>query len=172
MYQRQNNLRKVLRWWQSGNHNSAFNTLLQLRDQSVCKDFLDVTFGDPKPNNSIKLLNFESARGVLQLAKQLINSKHQAYQQTGLQAASNIFELFHERIMSLKNCYSVTANGVDVAREERIAKADKLVDILKDIIASPRFVEIKTQQGGQLQQLAERLDTDIDFFTVRIGQMI
>ena len=51
MYQRQANLRKVLRWWSSGNFNSSVNTILQLKDASINKDFLDMTFGTAEPEN-------------------------------------------------------------------------------------------------------------------------
>ena len=62
-------MRKVLRWWAQGNFNSSINTILQLRDASINKDFLDMTFGTLEPQtDQLNLMTMDGARGVLNIA--------------------------------------------------------------------------------------------------------
>jgi hypothetical protein len=69
MDKRQANLRKVLRWWAQGNFNSSINTILQLKDASINKDFLDMTFGTLEPQtDQLNLMTMDGARGVLNIA--------------------------------------------------------------------------------------------------------
>ena len=71
---------------------------------SVNKDFLDMTYGQEAPEHqSFSQMTLEGARGVLNLAQQLITSKHDLYQITGLRTTINIFNVFHERLMGIKN---------------------------------------------------------------------
>ena len=67
--------------------------------------------------------------------------------------------------MSLKTYKSTQ---IDLAREQRLQNADKLINVLKDIISSPKFIEAKQSDNTQLSEIAERVCTDIDYFTYKI----
>lgn len=113
----------------------------------------------------------DSARGVLNVAEFLVYSKHEAYQETGLQTVLNVFNLFNDRIMSLKNSHSITNKAVDLAKEDRVAKADAIIDVLLRIISNPQFIKAKDSDRYRLRELATNLDTDLDYFSVRLNQV-
>jgi hypothetical protein len=71
--------------------------------------------------------------------------------------------------MALKNSNSITNKMVDIAREERTQKADAIIEVFNNIISNPKFIEAKeARPGSRLHELANNLDTDLDFFTMRI----
>jgi hypothetical protein len=57
---RENNLRKILYWWNQGNIDMCLTTLINMKDTAVSKDFLEVTFGSKEENEKcLQLLNIE-----------------------------------------------------------------------------------------------------------------
>ena len=110
-----------------------------------------MTFGtaEPDPEQS-NLMTMDGARGVLNIAQVLVYSKHDQYQITGLRATLNIFNIFHERIMGLKNSNSLMARQVDLAKEERVQKANMITDIFRDIISNSKFLAAKNSPNEEL----------------------
>ena len=86
----------------------------------------------------------------------------------------------NQRIMGLR--IGATMNAVDLAREDRLAKADKILESFKLIITNPKFLRLKMQapsantagRGGgpvrdialarKISDLANKVDNDIEFF--------
>ena len=188
------NLKKVLRWWQQGNDGQTLNTLLSLRDDSITKDFLQMTCTDQ--SSADFKITLDSAKALLDLSMPLIKSTHQEYNMVGLSSSCFIFNQLFDRILGLKNRNALmTRNQVDLKREENVQKADVLLEKMRDIVALPHFVRFKNgeanrrsqdveaskmtplqlkrfqQRTAELKSLAERFDGDLDYLTERIGKL-
>jgi hypothetical protein len=110
-----------------------------------------MTFGAEEPQtDQLNLMTMDGARGVLNIAQALVFSKHEQYQITGLRTTLNIFNIFHERIMGLKNSNSLMARQIDLAKEERVQKANMITDIFRDIISNSRFLAAKSSPNMEL----------------------
>lgn len=101
VHMRQMNLKKVLRWWQQGNDGQTLNTLLSLRDDSITKDFLQMTCTD-SCRSDLKI-NLDTAKALLDLSMPLVKSTHQEYNLIGLSSQCYIFNQLFDRILGLKN---------------------------------------------------------------------
>ena len=142
------NLKKVLRWWQQGNDGQSLNTLISLRDDSITKDFLQMTLTDGS-NSSLKV-SLDTATALLDLSRPLIKSTHQEHNLIGMSSACFIFNQLFDRILGLKNKNSMmTRNQVDLKREENIQKADIVLEKMQDIVALPHFVRFKNGETNR-----------------------
>jgi len=62
----------------------------------------------------------------------LLNSRHEGHVMTGLSAAHNLLKHFAPGLIELKTV-QVNTRAVDLAREERLAKAEDLIDKFQKI---------------------------------------
>ena len=92
-------------------------------DLSVAMDVLNATFAK---NQRLDLLNYDNIAAIMPHATSLVNSKYETHILTGLRTSLHILRQFADRMIEIK-CMPV-GRGVDLAREERIAKVDNCVE--------------------------------------------
>jgi hypothetical protein len=102
---------------------AAINALNMMQDLSVVMDVLSSTFAE---GECIDRLNHDIISTVLPLAGTLTNSKFELHIKTGLKTVLNILSIHGLGLIALKT--AKVGRGVDLAREERIRKADACIE--------------------------------------------
>jgi hypothetical protein len=73
------------------------------------------------------MVNYDSLRSLLPLIQELLPHSD-TYCMTGLQSVWNLLKVFKPQIVQLKT--TPVGKGVDLAREDRIAKCDNCVEAM------------------------------------------
>lgn len=102
---------------------AAINALNMMQDLSVVMDVLASTFAE---GECIDRLNHDHISTLLPLASSLTNSKFELHIKTGLKTVLNILSIHGLGLIALKT--AKVGRGVDLAREERIRKADLCIE--------------------------------------------
>ena len=82
----------------------------------------------------------------------LLNSKHEKHLRAGLNAALNLLRHFSPGIIEMKNA-PVNLRAVDLAREERLQKAEDVIDKFEKIEKCSGY--IKSLNGERSQELKD-----------------
>lgn len=120
---RLSSIKVILKWWSSGNINSAINALSMMGDTSVVMDVLNYTFAD---NQRVGMLNYENVTQVLSHASALCGSKYETHVLCGMKTVAHLLSYFSKGITDLKT--TPVGRGVDLAREERVRKVDLCIE--------------------------------------------
>ena len=78
-------------------------------------------------NSRVNTLKLENVTSIMPQIISLTNSKYETHLMTGLQAALNLLRHFAQGMIELKIA-PVNPREVDLAREERIRKADECIN--------------------------------------------
>jgi len=164
MKQRLDHLELILHYWNSGNIRSALNAIniLNLNDSTLIMDLLNMSSAVNKTGQ----MNIEAACIFLQKAVQLIDSKFDHHVKMGFKHIDKTFKQFHEEIVSLKTANVM--NSVDLAREERLKKYDKLINEFEAIAQKDRIKRLATKNKDEVGELANRLLTELELFLTKV----
>lgn len=103
---------------------STLNYLNMINEQPIYHDFLNFSL---LQSETIKIpLTLDNANILMTRIYDLINSSYHNYRLVGIKCATVILELFTERIITTKN--AVYSQGIDLSREDRVKKCNKLVE--------------------------------------------
>ena len=119
MNRRMNSIKVILNYWKKGDFNSVINSLGMIKDNSVVMDVLNHTIAS---DSRVDMLNYENVGNLLQHCTMLVNNKYETYILTGLRTTKNLLAHFGPQITQLKTI--PVSGGVDLAREDRMRKAD------------------------------------------------
>lgn len=140
--QRKKTLSRLSKFCVDKDISSTLNYLSMINELAVMNDFLNyflVQTGSPQVpismDNSIFILN-----NILML----IEAKYDNYKKVGVHSALIILKLFAERIISTKCTNNV---GIDLNKEDRIKKCDKIIDIYKTIKILPSLEAIISRKN-------------------------
>ena len=103
---------------------SAINALNMQNDLSVSMDVLQATLAKNARVNTLKIDNVTS---VMPQIISLTNSKYETHLMTGLNSTLNLLRHFAPGLLELK-LTPLNPREVDLAREERIRKADECIN--------------------------------------------
>jgi len=84
----------------------------------------------------------------------LIDSKYETHILAGVKSATNILIAFQKPIIDLKT--HSTQGGVDLAREDRIAKCDLCVEAFYQLSLSKSFIKC-IKRGGEISMVSNKL---------------
>jgi hypothetical protein len=128
LYGRKNMLKRIAKFCAEKDVASALNYLSMINETCIYNDFLNFSL---LQTDTIRVpLVMDNALFLLTHVIDLINSKYDNYRRVGLHSSLVLLKLFSERIITTKG--SVT-NGIDLNKEERLKKCDKIIDIYKSI---------------------------------------
>lgn len=102
---------------------AALNSLNMIKDPTVSMDVLNSTFAK---NTRMDMLNFERINMLMPHVQDMIDSKYETHNKCGLKSALNVLNAFKAQIIQIKK--TAVMGGVDLAREERIAKCDGVIE--------------------------------------------
>jgi len=165
---RSNHVKIILNWWAQGNIPSAINALNMINDQSTTKDVL----GHSIVGNKLEgVINFDQVTLILPHALTLIESKYEPYLTCGLKVVESLFDEFGNSISSMK---TVPLNrGVDLAREERLRKADGVLEKFREISQSIGLQKAcKRDNYPEISSLAKRLSAELEFFIEKCDKSV
>mmetsp|Transcript_6526 Transcript_6526/g.5860 ORF Transcript_6526/g.5860 Transcript_6526/m.5860 type:complete len:84 (+) Transcript_6526:2158-2409(+) len=77
-----------------------------------------------------------------------------------------MFKQFHDEIVNVK-CVGVV-NMVDLAREERMKKYDKLIDEFEKISTRPRIKKLASKNREEVGEIAVRVLSELEIFLNKI----
>jgi katanin p80 WD40 repeat-containing subunit B1 len=165
MKQRLDHLELVLHYWNSGNIRSALNAIniLNLNDSTLIMDLLNMSSAVNKTSGQ---MNVEAACIFLQKALQLIDSKFDHHVKMGFKFIDKTFKQFYEEIVHIKTANVM--NMVDLAREERLKKYDKLITEFEAIAQKERIKRLAAKNKDEVGELANRLLTELELFLTKI----
>jgi len=164
MKQRLDHLELVLHYWNSGNIRSALNAIngLNLNDSTLIMDLLNMSTAVNKTGQ----MNVEAACIFLQKAVMLVDSKFDHHVKMGFKFINKTFKQYYDEIVSLKTANVM--NMVDLAREERVKKYDKLIDEFDAIARKERIRKLAAKHKDEVGEMAGRLINDLELFLNKI----
>jgi len=164
MKQRLDHLELVLHYWNSGNIRSALNAIniLNLNDSTLIMDLLNMSTAVNKTGQ----MNVEAACIFLQKAVMLVDSKFDHHVKMGFNFINKTFKQFYDEIVHIKTANVM--NMVDLAREERVKKYDKLIDEFDAITKKERIRKLAAKHKDEVGEMAGRLLNDLDSFLIKI----
>ena len=137
---------------------AAINSLNMLKDPTVTMDVLNSTFAQ---NKRLDLLNYERIAQLMPHIQDMIESKYETHNKAGLKSALNVLMGFQNQIVNLK--MSNVHGGVDLAREDRIAKCDAVIECFFQLSKSHSFLK-STKRGGEISEIAKKLNSYLTDF--------
>ena len=126
--QRKSSLSRVSKFCLDKDLASTLNYLNMINDLAVYNDYLNYSL--LQTDTPRVPLTMDNANFLLAHVSELINSKYENYNKVGLSSAHVILKLFADRIVNTKCSPN---NGIDLSKEDRIKKCDKILDIYKQI---------------------------------------
>ena len=127
---------------------SALNSLNMIKDPTVTMDILNNTFAK---NKRLDMLNYEKVVSLMPHVQDMIDSKYETHNKAGLKSALNVLDAFSQSIIQIKQ--TSVMGGVDLAREDRIAKADAVIEAFFQLSKSRSFSK-STERGGEITEIA------------------
>ena len=127
---------------------AALNSLNMIKDPTVSMDVLNSTFAK---NTRMDMLNFERINMLMPHVQDMIDSKYETHNKCGLRSALNVLNAFKSQIIQIKK--TAVMGGVDLAREERIAKCDGVIECFFTLSKSRSFLK-STERGGEISEIA------------------
>mmetsp|Transcript_23338 Transcript_23338/g.31243 ORF Transcript_23338/g.31243 Transcript_23338/m.31243 type:complete len:168 (-) Transcript_23338:240-743(-) len=121
---RSESVKVIINWWNNNQVGSAINALNMQNDLSVSMDVLSTTLAKNARVNTLKIDNVTS---VMPQIISLTNSKYETHLMAGLNSTLHLLRHFGQGLIELKNT-PVNPREVDLAREDRIRKADECIN--------------------------------------------
>lgn len=78
---------------------------------------------------------------IVENSKEMMLAKHMTLIKHGLSFLSQVLGLFKDDIIKIK-LYPADNRGVDLAREERLRKYDKLIELFVEVYQNPRLKKL------------------------------
>eukprot|EP01017_Pseudomicrothorax_dubius_P012629 TRINITY_DN1530_c0_g1_i7.p1 TRINITY_DN1530_c0_g1~~TRINITY_DN1530_c0_g1_i7.p1 ORF type:complete len:356 (+),score=75.02 TRINITY_DN1530_c0_g1_i7:1250-2317(+) len=163
MTQKLNYLKPILHWWNSNNIKSALNAIERINEPWVLNDVFNMVIQTNKLGN----LNVEAITIFVAKSRILIESRFQPHIKVGLDIVRRAYKQFRDEIIVVKN--GSTINMVDLAREERLKKYDKLLEEF-DIVYKLKRIERLAKMDDDIGQMARTFITEMDFVYSKINQ--
>lgn len=158
---RVNSIKTVLNYWQKGDLLAAINALNMMNDLSVVMDVLNTTFAE---GHSVEKLTHDQIAAVLPLASNLTNSKFEQHILAGMKCCLNILVAHGQALITLKNAQ--VGRGVDLAREERLRKADTCIERFVQFGRSKGFMKA-LKNKGEVLDIANALQNHLKLFMIK-----
>ena len=112
-------------------------------------------------NSRVNSLVVDNVTSVMPQIITLTNSKYETHLNAGLLSALNLLRHFAEGIIDLKNA-PVNPREVDLAREERIRKADECINQFQRFSKCKGFIKaLSGVRGEKAKQQAELVNTHL-----------
>lgn len=126
LFLRKNTLKRLAKFCIDKDIPSTLNYLLMINELAVFNDFLNYSLIQ---TDTIRVpLTMDNASFLLSHVADLVNSKYENYKKVGIHSALKLLKLFSERIITTKGSLTV---GIDLSKEDRIKKCDKIIDFYK-----------------------------------------
>jgi len=163
MNQRINHLKPVSHWWNTGNVKSAINAInmMNINEPTLVLDLLNMSLNVNKGN-----MPLEAGSVFLQKAGFLVDSKIDVHIRKGIEFVNRIFKFFGDDIIAIKTVAVI--NMVDITREERVKKYDKLIDEFTNMYNKPSLVKRAERKKDDLGESACKLRADLEVFLNKI----
>jgi len=130
LYTRKNTLKRLAKFCIDRDVPSTLNYLSMINELAIYNDFLNYSL---LQTDTIRVpLTMDNASFLLSHVNDLINSRYENYKKVGIHSALVLLKLFSDRIITTKNS---NTNGIDLSKEDRIKKCDKLIEIYRGIIS-------------------------------------
>ena len=100
------------------------------------------------------MLNFERVIQLMPHVQDLIDSKYETHMKAGLKSALNVLKAFENQVIQMKQHSG--HGGVDLAREDRLAKCDGVIDAFFQLSKSKSFLKT-IKRGGEVSEIASTL---------------
>ena len=81
----------------------------------------------------------------------MVDSKYETHNKAGLKSAHNVLNAYKDQIIQLKR--TAVMGGVDLAREDRLQKAEGVIDAFFNLSKSRAFLK-STERGGEISEIA------------------
>lgn len=134
LFGRKNSLKRLAKFCVDKDVPSTLNYLSMINELSIYHDFLNYAL---LQTDTIRVpLTIDNASFLLSHVIELINSKYDNYRKVGIHSSLVLLKLFSDRIITTKGSIS---QGIDISKEDRIKKCDKIIDIFKQIRELPNF---------------------------------
>lgn len=126
LFLRKNTLKRLAKYCLDKDVSSTLNYLQMMNELAIYNDFLNYSL---LQIDTIRIpLTMDNAALLLSQVGNLINSKYENYKKTGIHSALVLLKIFSDRIITTKCSLTV---GVDLSKEDRIRKCDKIIDCYK-----------------------------------------
>ncbi|KAM3141022.1 hypothetical protein pb186bvf_006823 [Paramecium bursaria] len=162
--QRMNYMKPINHWWTQNNVKSAVNAINQLNEPSILLDAFTLILN----SNKFSQITIDLVPNLMEKAKILIESKYLSHIKGGLEFVYRILVTYREEILSIKQFNQMSK--VDLAREERVAKCDKVIDQLKIIVQMPKIQKIIDRNKEEVSQLAKKIQIETIPFLKKVVQ--
>ena len=117
-------LNNVVSYYNNNYYNDAIEQIYLCKDLGVANDFF--IYGIINQDLNSLNLNTDDVISMFPIILNLCESKYDIYFKTGINSAWVILKLYYDRIISSKK--SKFSYGVDLNREEKLKKYDKIFD--------------------------------------------
>ncbi|CAD8205484.1 unnamed protein product [Paramecium pentaurelia] len=162
--QRINYMKPIIYWWSNNNLKSAINAINQLVEPSILFDALSMCSHSSK----FKMIPIEQMPQLLEKCKILIESKYLSHIKGGIVFSYKTFSIYRDDILTIK-CFNQMSK-VDLSREERVAKYDKIVEQLKQIIQMSKITKLIERNKEEISDLAKKFQIEMLGMLKRINQ--
>ncbi|CAD8079732.1 unnamed protein product [Paramecium primaurelia] len=162
--QRINYMKPIIYWWSNNNIKSAINAINQLTEPSILFDALTMCSHSQK----FKSIPIEQIPQLLEKCKVLIDSKYLSHIKGGIVFSYKTFTIYRDDILTIK-CFNQMSK-VDLSREERVAKYDKIVEQLKQIIQMSKLTKLIERNKEEISDLAKKFQIEMLGLLKRINQ--
>jgi katanin p80 WD40 repeat-containing subunit B1 len=165
MNNRLNSLKPVHHWFSTGNEKSALNAInmMSITEPTLVLDLLNMSFAAHRGLEVIP----ETGTTLLQKASMLLDSKIEIHRQKAIEFVIKIFKTFQNDIVSLK-CAPMMGE-VDIEREHRLKKYDKLIDELNNVCNKESLKKQAESKKANAKDAA-KLKGDLEMFLKKIGK--
>ncbi|CAD8103798.1 unnamed protein product [Paramecium sonneborni] len=162
--QRINYMKPIIYWWSNNNIKSAINAINQLMEPSILFDALSMCSQSCK----FKSIPIEQMPQMLEKCKILIESKYLSHIKGGILFSYKAFTIYRDDIINIKGFNQMSK--VDLIREERVSKYDKIVDQLKQIIQMSKLTKLIERNKEEISDLAKKFQIEMLGLLKRINQ--
>jgi katanin p80 WD40 repeat-containing subunit B1 len=167
MNNRINALKPVLHWWSTGNSKPALNAInmMNINEPTLVLDLLNMSLAMHKGTQIIP----ETGLVFLQKSSVLLDSKIDVHIRKGMEIIAHIFKMFQDDIIAIK-CVPLMG-GVDIAREDRMKKYDKLIDEVNNVYNKDALKRRAERKKDDLGEASAKLRNDLEVFLKKVGKI-
>ena len=145
---------------------AALNALAMIKDSTVTMDILNSTFAK---NKRMDMLNYQRISQLMPFVQDMLDSKYETHNKCGLKTALNVLKAYNNQIIQIKQ--SSAMGGVDLAREDRLAKVEAVIEAYWELSKSKSFLK-SLQRQGEVKDLALELHKVMqNFFNATKAQL-
>jgi len=167
MTNRINALKPVLHWWSTGNIKPALNaiTMMNINEPTLVLDLVTMSLVMNRGNQILP----DMGSVFLQKSSILLDSKIDVHIRKGIEFIEKILKMFHDEIVSIKNV--ALMGGVDIAREDRVKKYDKLIDEFNNIYNKESLKRRAEKKKDDIGEASSRLRNELESFLNKVRKV-